>query len=457
MRKLQIAFFTPLNPQKSGLSDYSEELLPHLAEFADIDVVIDSYRPSNELIISKFNIIGVHEFLRSHASYDIVIYQISNQFHQHNYMIPCIREVPGILVLHDYCLHYLVFGLTFLQGNVRAMEEILRPVYGNRSPALTNKLLLNLVNPFEFSFARPFIEMSKAVIVHNKYAMECIRKDFPGKRVATVPMGIKAEKTKYSVEELRSKYGFGKEDFIMASVSTPAFNKRIGLVLIALQDLSIRHPNLKFLILGGGMIGAKTKRMIKRLGLQRTVIQTGWLPFDEYRNYIQLSDLVVDLRFPSGAETSASLLRAIAAGKPIIVSNQGSFQELPDEFSLKITVDENEAENFKNAVISFIEDPERRLKMGEAARDYALSNLQPKHSAREYMNFVSEVISTSDNDRLKVFFSSLNTSAVNKVMVSSIYKIFRLGYLYRNYGFEDTVMRLFAEVKLKGLIKEKTK
>ena len=29
---MHLAYFSPLGPQRSGIADYSEELLPHLAE-----------------------------------------------------------------------------------------------------------------------------------------------------------------------------------------------------------------------------------------------------------------------------------------------------------------------------------------------------------------------------------------------------------------------------------------
>ena len=44
---MRVAFFTPLNPQPSGISDYSEALLPHLAAQVErLDVFIEDYEPS---------------------------------------------------------------------------------------------------------------------------------------------------------------------------------------------------------------------------------------------------------------------------------------------------------------------------------------------------------------------------------------------------------------------------
>jgi hypothetical protein len=39
-RKPRIAYFSPLGPDPSGISDYSEELLPHLARHWDMDLFV---------------------------------------------------------------------------------------------------------------------------------------------------------------------------------------------------------------------------------------------------------------------------------------------------------------------------------------------------------------------------------------------------------------------------------
>src|SRR5699024_5898172 len=40
-KKLRLANVSPLPPQRSGIADYSRDLLPFLADFYEIDVVVD--------------------------------------------------------------------------------------------------------------------------------------------------------------------------------------------------------------------------------------------------------------------------------------------------------------------------------------------------------------------------------------------------------------------------------
>ena len=51
---LKLAYFSPLNPQRSGISDYSEELLPHLARGAKIDLFVDGFRPTSVEVRERF-------------------------------------------------------------------------------------------------------------------------------------------------------------------------------------------------------------------------------------------------------------------------------------------------------------------------------------------------------------------------------------------------------------------
>ena len=53
---MRLAYFSPLNPLQSGISDYSEELLPALAERADIDLFVDGFEPVNRAIRETFRI-----------------------------------------------------------------------------------------------------------------------------------------------------------------------------------------------------------------------------------------------------------------------------------------------------------------------------------------------------------------------------------------------------------------
>ena len=104
---MKLAYFSPLNPQPSGISDYSEELLPYLAADAEITLFVDGFAPSNPEIRAQFT---YHDYrrdptvLQSLDNYDAVVYHMGNDHRYHSGMLEVAREHPGIVVFHDFAL-----------------------------------------------------------------------------------------------------------------------------------------------------------------------------------------------------------------------------------------------------------------------------------------------------------------------------------------------------------------
>jgi len=451
MKRLLLAFFTPLNPQRSGISDYSEELLPYLAEKADIEIVIGPYQPSNKEILRRFPVIQSEQFSKDPNRYDSVIYQIGNNATYHGYMIPCMQTVPGVAVFHDCCLSYLVLGVTVFNGNLRWLKGMLSEAYGRPMNALARELLFSRIDPYEISLASPFIKLSKAVIVHSRYALEQLRQDNPGKKWRVIPMGVPIYEPDKSSADLKAEYGFGKKDFILLSMGSLAYNKRLQLLLDTLQNLFARFPGLKYVIVGGGTPDPLGRKSLKKWISLGKVLRTGWVSADQYRDYILMADLVVDLRYPSAGETSASILRAMAAGKPCIVSAHGSFSELPGSNTVKIAVNHSEKENLEGAIGSLIEDEDKRLRMGQSAKEFVRSNHQLEQAARSYIEFLEEVNCLPNSGSIEDGFINDRPLGIEKMAISTIYKIFRILYLRRQYGWIETLKRMYSRLHSNNL------
>ena len=69
---------------------------------------------------------------------------------------------------------------------------------------------------------------------------------------------------------------------------------------------------------------------------------TGFLPFAGFEAAIAACDLCLNLRYPTAGETSASLLRVLAAGRPAIVSDYAQFAELPAAVALRVPLGDEE-------------------------------------------------------------------------------------------------------------------
>jgi glycosyltransferase involved in cell wall biosynthesis len=442
---VRLAFFSPLNPERSGIADYSEELLPYLAERAEIDLVINGYEPSNPLLKKRFAILGPAEFLRRKNEYDAVVYQVGNSYPYHAYMLPCLREAPGIVVLHDYSLSYLMLGMTLQRGDLKSLGAILRGPRGDHAGLTASDFLFSRVDPYESSLARPIIEMSTGVIVHNRYAQERLRKEYPDKQIAVVWHATPIRETVGNNSELRAKYGFETDDFLLASVSKVAYNKRFELVLRVLHRAVQQFPRLRLLVVSGGQLGSRNERLIRELGIQNHVVRTGWVSGEQYLDYIDMADAVIDLRYPTAGETSGSSLRVLQAGKPMIASAQGFFLELPEDCWMKVNVGGDEEEVALAALLRLLREPGLASRIGGKARVFTLQHLTREKAAKGYSDFIAKVLRSAPVPTGKWDFEKPGAQRAKSLLIKNVFRASRAVEFQRRYGIGEMLRRAFRE------------
>src|SRR5258707_9571427 len=103
----RLAYVSPLPPERTGVADYSAELLPALSAYYDVDAVVAPDPRSVQPIEGCRAIRDVAWFERHAHIYDRIVYHVGNStFHHH--MFPLLEKFPGVVVLHDFYLGHLL-------------------------------------------------------------------------------------------------------------------------------------------------------------------------------------------------------------------------------------------------------------------------------------------------------------------------------------------------------------
>ena len=106
----RLAFVSPLPPERSGIADYSAELLPALARHYQIEVITDQTEISDSWINQNVPRHSVQWFYDNADKFDRVLYHFGNSpFHGH--MFELLQHIPGTVVLHDFYLSGVVSHL----------------------------------------------------------------------------------------------------------------------------------------------------------------------------------------------------------------------------------------------------------------------------------------------------------------------------------------------------------
>lgn len=97
---------------------------------------------------------------------------------------------------------------------------------------------------------------------------------------------------------------------------------------------------------------------------------------------IREADVISCLRWPSLEAASASAIEAMLYGKATIVTDTGFYSELPDEFVLKISVD-NEVEDLKKIFLSLHSDQTSAKAIGKQAQEWAQTTFTAENYAQK--------------------------------------------------------------------------
>ncbi|HEV2827144.1 MAG TPA: hypothetical protein VGW76_06030, partial [Pyrinomonadaceae bacterium] len=130
---MKLAYFSPFNPQPSGISDYSEELLPYLAAHADIDLFVDGFQPTNQDLSTRFESFDYqHEpaVIDRLREYDAIVYHLGNDHRYHTGIVRVMRQHPGIAVFHDFALQDFFLGQARDQADIKVYLEELEACHG---------------------------------------------------------------------------------------------------------------------------------------------------------------------------------------------------------------------------------------------------------------------------------------------------------------------------------------
>ncbi len=109
---------------------------------------------------------------------------------------------------------------------------------------------------------------------------------------------------------------------------------------------------------------------------------TGFVTFEDFEAAIAAVDLCLNLRYPTAGETSASLLRVMAVGRPAIVSDFAQFSELPPEVAVRVPLlGDDEPAALAALLRDLLADPGRLRAMGAAAREHVRVRHDPARAA----------------------------------------------------------------------------
>jgi glycosyltransferase involved in cell wall biosynthesis len=390
--KYRLALFSPLNPIQSGISDYSEELLPELSRYFDIDLYVDNFTPSSPQVLDNFGYYNISQFAQQRQVYNLSLYHMGNNPY-HLAMLENFMRFGGAVVLHDYILHHVMMHHAWEGDWNRYLAEV-RYCYGSEyiEHALESQKHNREPDYWNYAMNRRLVDRSDGMIVHSEYIAEKLREASPAVPVAKVNMGMPILPASDGKDNLRKRLNLPQDAVVIGSFGHIEKHKRLEEALKVFAELRKTNKNIFYLLAGkrGGTI--KIDEVVEKAGLESCVRVTGFLEFDEMIDYMYACDVVINLRYPTAGETSATVIRALGCGLPVVVSDVGQFREFPDNCTVKIPVDENEEAFLISVLRELIDNKPLRHAMSKNAVRYVERAHSVQRTASDYARFLYGLI-----------------------------------------------------------------
>lgn len=384
----RLAYFSPLPPQASGISDYSAELLPELARHYRIDVITTPDIIDDVSVCADLPLRDIAWFRRNAHEFDRILYHFGNsEFHSH--LFDLLRDYPGVVVLHDFYLSGIVAHRELTGEEPSGWTRALLEAHG--WAAVVEKFTTSDLNGLTWVYpcSQQVMQEALGVIVHSEHSRKLAVEWYgppSGGDLAYIPL-LRQPLLLPDRCQARRVLGLAEDDFVVCSFGMLGPTKSNDRLLSAWLSSSLsKQSNCRLVFVGrnvGGDYGDDIDQQVQMHFPEGQVQITGRVDLATFRTWLAAADVGVQLRTLSRGETSAAVLDCMNAGLPTIVNAHGSMAELPSDTVWKI--DDRFSDNdLARALVNLWQDPEKRREISSRAKSYIKQHHQPRACALGY-------------------------------------------------------------------------
>jgi glycosyltransferase involved in cell wall biosynthesis len=363
-----IVWASPLPPTRSGVADYAAELLPELARHTTVTVLAPPDWEASSGAGPWADLPRLPWDAPSPSNAVSLLHVGNNPYHL--WIARRLRERGGLVVLHDAVLHHLLVEEAAGDGAWERFAADLTEAHGAAGKALATARTWGFhggLDPFLFPARSVYLRRAAGVIVHNRRAAEVVVNDCPAVPVRQVPLAVGALPVS-GADRLRTTVGAARDELLVTHLGFLTPVKGLRSVLRGLAAALDMGARVRLLVVGEGADAESFRTAVRASGLGDRVVSWGYADEAELGSILAASDLGVAPRYPTAGETSAAVLRFLAAGTPVIVSGYGQFLEFPPAAAPRIPPGRRGVAELARHLVAFAADPARRRAARSAAR-----------------------------------------------------------------------------------------
>jgi glycosyltransferase involved in cell wall biosynthesis len=325
--------------------------------------------------------------------YDVIVAQIGNHFPYHGALVGNLAGLGAIGIFHDAVLAHLAaeWAGTLSPGSrAEVLRSLVRDLYGDGVwPEGQHFLSSDILA--EIARGRPMLEWlardTIAAVAHATHYSGRLADACLGP-VTVIPLSAVYEGLPPPPPRSAAALTVGVVGYAVPTKQIDQLIKAIGASPV-LRD----HCRIKVI----GAIDENQRARFEGIGRAfgtAPITFTGWVSDAALREQLEDVDVISCLRNPIFEGASASVILAMASGRPTLVSNHGSFADLPADCVLHCKPG-SEALDVMRHLERVLRDPEWARSMGRRAMAHAGTHFTPERYAAALDQFIATALRPS--------------------------------------------------------------
>ena len=215
----------------------------------------------------------------------------------------------------------------------------------------------------------------------------------PSEKISVIPLGfdlnpfLDCESLK---GEFRGEIGLAADAKLVGIIGRIFPIKNHRLFLESAAQVAEQESNVRFVIVGDGILRREMEQYAQDLGIRQQVIFTGWRR-DLPRIYADLDLLVVS---SDNEGTPVSAIEAMASGCPVVATQVGGLPDLVQNGETGYLVPSKQPQALAAAMLELIRDPETAKQMGRSAQQSVMGRFSVNRLISDIEGLYEELLTS---------------------------------------------------------------
>ena len=196
-------------------------------------------------------------------------------------------------------------------------------------------------------------------------------------------------------EVTRERLGYTPEHLVVGKVARLFHLKGHEYLIRAAEQLVPRYPQLRFLLVGDGILRTELQRMIQNAGLTDHVQFTGLVEPSRIPEYLAAMDLAVHTSLREGL--ARVLPQALLAGCPVISYDVDGAREVVIDGQTGFLLPPQSVDELANAIEQMVVNPDLRKRMAEEGRRLCEERFPHERMTEQLRHLYQQLLNQESN------------------------------------------------------------